>query len=68
VSGALLLTRTKVEPLDNGVRARTGWGSSGKPPLDQFFDISTWLTAIVGSIILLVIYRFLVGRGSGLRT
>ncbi len=26
-------------------------------PMDEFFDISTWLTAIVGSIILLVIYR-----------
>ena len=32
-------------------------------PLDEFFDISTWLTAIVGSIILLVIYRAVVGRG-----
>jgi uncharacterized membrane protein YeaQ/YmgE (transglycosylase-associated protein family) len=32
-------------------------------PLDEFFDISTWLTAIVGSIILLVIYRMVVGRG-----
>ena len=26
-------------------------------PLDEFFDISTWLTAIVGAIVLLVIYR-----------
>ena len=32
-------------------------------PLDEFFDISTWLTAIVGSIILLVIYRAVVNRG-----
>jgi uncharacterized membrane protein YeaQ/YmgE (transglycosylase-associated protein family) len=31
-------------------------------PLDEFFDISTWLTAIVGAIILLVIYRLIVGR------
>jgi len=31
-------------------------------PLDDFFDISTWLTAIVGSIILLVIYRAVAGR------
>ena len=31
-------------------------------PLDEFFDISTWLTAIVGSIILLVIYRLVVMR------
>jgi uncharacterized membrane protein YeaQ/YmgE (transglycosylase-associated protein family) len=31
-------------------------------PLDEFFDISTWLTAIVGAIILLAIYRMVVGR------
>ena len=31
-------------------------------PLDEFFDISTWLTAIVGSIILLAVYRFFVNR------
>jgi uncharacterized membrane protein YeaQ/YmgE (transglycosylase-associated protein family) len=31
-------------------------------PLDEFFDISTWLTAIVGAIILLVIYRVVTGR------
>ena len=38
-------------------------------PLDEFFDISTWLTAIAGSIILLVIYRLVVNRrGGALRT
>jgi uncharacterized membrane protein YeaQ/YmgE (transglycosylase-associated protein family) len=31
-------------------------------PLDNFFDLSTWLTAIVGSIILLLIYRMVAGR------
>ena len=31
-------------------------------PLDEFFDISTWVTAIVGAIVLLVIYRVVVGR------
>jgi uncharacterized membrane protein YeaQ/YmgE (transglycosylase-associated protein family) len=31
-------------------------------PMDEFFDISTWLTAIVGSILLLLIYRTIVGR------
>jgi uncharacterized membrane protein YeaQ/YmgE (transglycosylase-associated protein family) len=31
-------------------------------PLDEFFDISTWLTAIVGAIILLWIYRLVAGR------
>jgi uncharacterized membrane protein YeaQ/YmgE (transglycosylase-associated protein family) len=33
-------------------------------PLDEFFDISTWLTAIAGSIVLLLIYRLVVGRGT----
>jgi uncharacterized membrane protein YeaQ/YmgE (transglycosylase-associated protein family) len=31
-------------------------------PMDEFWDLSSWLTAIVGSIILLVIYRVVVGR------
>jgi uncharacterized membrane protein YeaQ/YmgE (transglycosylase-associated protein family) len=34
-------------------------------PLDEFFDISTWLTAIIGAIILLLIYRLVVGRRGG---
>ena len=34
----------------------------GGDPLDEFFDISTWLTAIVGSIVLLVLYRMVTGR------
>ena len=34
-------------------------------PLDEFFDISTWLTAIVGSIILLVLYRVVSDRNDG---
>jgi uncharacterized membrane protein YeaQ/YmgE (transglycosylase-associated protein family) len=34
----------------------------GGDPLDEFFDISTWLTAIIGSIVLLLIYRAVVGR------
>jgi len=37
----------------------------GAHPLDEFFDISTWLTAIVGSVILLAIYRVVVDRGDG---
>jgi uncharacterized membrane protein YeaQ/YmgE (transglycosylase-associated protein family) len=34
-------------------------------PLDEFFDISSWLTAIIGAIILLLIYRAVTGRGRG---
>ena len=35
----------------------------GADPLDEFFDISTWLTAIAGAIILLVAYRAVTSRG-----
>jgi uncharacterized membrane protein YeaQ/YmgE (transglycosylase-associated protein family) len=31
-------------------------------PMDEFFDISTWLTAIIGAIVLLVLYRLVAGR------
>jgi uncharacterized membrane protein YeaQ/YmgE (transglycosylase-associated protein family) len=32
--------------------------------LDEFFDIGTWLIAIAGSLLLLLVYRMLVGRRS----
>ena len=35
----------------------------GADPLDEFWDLSSWLTAIVGSIVLLLIYRAVAGRG-----
>jgi uncharacterized membrane protein YeaQ/YmgE (transglycosylase-associated protein family) len=31
-------------------------------PMDEFFDISTWLTAIIGAIVLLLVYRLVAGR------
>ena len=31
-------------------------------PIDEFFDISTWIAAIVGAIVLLLIYRMVAGR------
>ena len=31
-------------------------------PLNDFFDLSTWITAIVGSLILLVAYRMITGN------
>jgi uncharacterized membrane protein YeaQ/YmgE (transglycosylase-associated protein family) len=34
-------------------------------PIDEFFDLSTWLGAIIGSILLLLVYRMVVGRGRG---
>jgi uncharacterized membrane protein YeaQ/YmgE (transglycosylase-associated protein family) len=36
-------------------------------PIDEFFDISTWLAAIIGAIILLVIYRAVIGRRGAVR-
>jgi uncharacterized membrane protein YeaQ/YmgE (transglycosylase-associated protein family) len=30
-------------------------------PIDEFFDLSTWLGAIIGSILLLLAYRLVVG-------
>jgi uncharacterized membrane protein YeaQ/YmgE (transglycosylase-associated protein family) len=34
-------------------------------PIDEFFDFSTWLGAIAGSIVLLLIYRLVVGMAGG---
>ena len=31
--------------------------------LDEFFDIGTWVIAIAGSLLLLIVYRMVVGRG-----
>jgi uncharacterized membrane protein YeaQ/YmgE (transglycosylase-associated protein family) len=31
--------------------------------VDEFFDVSTWLTAIIGAVILLLVYRLVTGRG-----
>jgi len=35
-------------------------------PIDEFFDISTWLAAIVGALIILFAWNALAGRKSGL--
>jgi uncharacterized membrane protein YeaQ/YmgE (transglycosylase-associated protein family) len=34
----------------------------GADPMDEFFDISSWLTAIIGAMALLLIYRMVTGR------
>ena len=31
-------------------------------PIDEFFDISTWLAAIIGAVGLLLVYRLVVSR------
>jgi len=37
-------------------------------PIDEFFDWSTWLAAIIGAIVLLLIYRAIVSRNTRGRT
>jgi uncharacterized membrane protein YeaQ/YmgE (transglycosylase-associated protein family) len=37
-------------------------------PIDEFFDWSTWIAAIIGAVALLLVYRAVVGRGSRGRT
>jgi uncharacterized membrane protein YeaQ/YmgE (transglycosylase-associated protein family) len=32
-------------------------------PIDEFFDWSTWIAAIIGSIVLLLVWRAVAGRG-----
>ncbi|WP_030691485.1 GlsB/YeaQ/YmgE family stress response membrane protein [Streptomyces globisporus] len=34
----------------------------GVDSIDGFFELSTWIAAIVGSVILLLIYRLVAGR------
>jgi uncharacterized membrane protein YeaQ/YmgE (transglycosylase-associated protein family) len=34
-------------------------------PIDNFFDLSTWVAAVIGSIVLLVAYRAIAGRSHG---
>lgn len=36
-------------------------------PVDEFFSISTWLAAIIGSLILLLIYRMVTGKKTSAR-
>jgi uncharacterized membrane protein YeaQ/YmgE (transglycosylase-associated protein family) len=37
----------------------------GVDSIDGFFDLSTWIAAIVGSVILLALYRLFTSRGHG---
>ncbi|MFD3808707.1 GlsB/YeaQ/YmgE family stress response membrane protein [Streptomyces sp. NPDC058611] len=34
----------------------------GVDSIDGFFDLSTWIAAIIGSVILLVVYRLVTGN------
>lgn len=33
----------------------------GIDPIDEFFDVSTWLTAIAGSLVVLAVFRAVTG-------
>ena len=44
------------------------WLVGAGDPIDEFFDFSTWLGAIAGAILLLLIYRALVDRATRGRT
>ncbi|MFN8121389.1 MAG: GlsB/YeaQ/YmgE family stress response membrane protein [Thermoleophilia bacterium] len=37
-----------------------GWGD----PVDEFWDVSTWITAIIGAAVLLLVWGALTGRRS----
>lgn len=51
-----------VGALIGGVVAKAlGFGD----PIDEFFDFSTWVAAIIGSVVLLLLYRAVAGRGRG---
>ena len=32
-------------------------------PIDEFFDISTWVAAVIGAIVLLLIWQWIANRG-----
>ncbi|MFJ4922960.1 GlsB/YeaQ/YmgE family stress response membrane protein [Streptomyces sp. NPDC088725] len=35
----------------------------GVDSIDGFFDLSTWIAAVAGSVIVLLVYRLVTGRG-----
>ena len=45
--------------IGGGIAKALGFGD----PIDEFFDLSTWLAAIIGSIVLLVAWGMVTGRG-----
>jgi len=43
------------------------WAVGAGDPIDEFFDISTWLASIAGAFVVLVIYSALGGRRTSRR-
>lgn len=45
--------------LGGAIAKAAGFGD----PIDEFFDLSTWVAAIVGALVLLMIWGAIAGRG-----
>ena len=43
------------------------WAVGAGDPIDEFFDISTWIAAIVGALVILIIYSALGGSRTSRR-
>ena len=43
------------------------WLVGAGDPIDEFFDISTWIASIVGAVVILVIYSALGGKRTSRR-
>ena len=37
----------------------------GAHPMGGFFDLSTWITAVIGSLVLLAVYRLIINTSGG---
>jgi uncharacterized membrane protein YeaQ/YmgE (transglycosylase-associated protein family) len=41
------------------------WAIGLGDPIDEFFDLSTWIAAIIGAIVLLLVWQMIANRGHG---
>lgn len=46
-----------------GALLATAVGFAETFPPEEFFDLSVWISAIIGALIVLFVYKLLVGRG-----
>ena len=63
VVGAAAIALVASLVIQNAVLVWAGAPGFGDP-IDEFFDWSTWIAAIIGAILLLLIYRLIVGRST----
>lgn len=50
-----------------GAFLANAFGFAEEFPPEEFFDLSVWISAIIGALIVLFVYKLLVGRGAGAR-